>query len=250
MPRIAACCCTYLRPRHLGAMVDCFQKQTYPDRRLVVLDDAGQYAPQSGDRWELHSTDQRYPSLGAKRNAVIDIALRDPEVEYIAIADDDDFYFPHWLEAIAESLRTNVWSLPNLVYKKDGDRLVMWQAGWDHGGGLQAAMGMRASAFREAGGYDNSLSWWEDGDLVKRLAKVGGRPGDSSPLEDGNPFFVWGNCFDEVDPGYRLSKLGKDGYAAVGREAVEKSELVIEPIVALTTYPVADFIKDRALCKS
>ena len=43
--KIAAVCITYLRPRQLGWMIECFLRQDYPPQRrqLVILDDAGQY---------------------------------------------------------------------------------------------------------------------------------------------------------------------------------------------------------------
>jgi len=51
--RIAAVCPTYKRPHLLGRAIHCFLQQTHPDRELVILDDAGQYPTQSGDRWRL-----------------------------------------------------------------------------------------------------------------------------------------------------------------------------------------------------
>ena len=51
--KIAAVCCTYLRPKHLGWLIKCFLEQDYADRELLILDDAGQYDSQEGDRWRL-----------------------------------------------------------------------------------------------------------------------------------------------------------------------------------------------------
>ena len=64
--KIAAVCVTYLRPVGLGRMLACFLQQDYPDRELVILDDAGQYDDQEGDRWRLVSVSKRYPTLGEK----------------------------------------------------------------------------------------------------------------------------------------------------------------------------------------
>ena len=58
--KIAAVCCTYLRPKHLGWLIQCFLEQDYPDRELVILDDVDQYDSQRGDRWELVSVRRRF----------------------------------------------------------------------------------------------------------------------------------------------------------------------------------------------
>ena len=50
-------------------MLRCFLAQDYPHRELLILDDASQYADQSGDRWRLVSVRRRFATLGEKRNA-------------------------------------------------------------------------------------------------------------------------------------------------------------------------------------
>jgi glycosyltransferase involved in cell wall biosynthesis len=51
--KIAVVCVTYNRPRQLGQMIRCFQRQDYARRELVILDDAGQYKPTEGPLWRL-----------------------------------------------------------------------------------------------------------------------------------------------------------------------------------------------------
>ena len=95
--KIAAVCCTYLRPKQLGHLIRCFERQDYADRELVVLDDAGQYEPAAGDRWRLVSVRPRFPTLGEKRNAAAGYVS--PDVEALAVWDDDDLYLPWALSA-------------------------------------------------------------------------------------------------------------------------------------------------------
>ena len=113
--KIAAVCCTYLRPRQLGRLIQCFLRQDYPAgrRELVILDDAGQYNDQRGDGWRLVSVDRRFPSLGEKRNAAA--AMVSDDVDALAPWDDDDQYLPWALSASVAALELAPWSRPSVV---------------------------------------------------------------------------------------------------------------------------------------
>ena len=100
--KIAAVCCTYLRPKHLGWLIKCFLEQDYADRELVILDDADQYDNQRGDGWELVSVRRRFRSLGEKRNAAI--AMTSSDADALAVWDDDDLYLPWALSASVAAL--------------------------------------------------------------------------------------------------------------------------------------------------
>ena len=64
--KLAALCCTYLRPGSLGQLIESFLRQDYPreSRELVILDDAGQYDNQEGDGWRLVSIPPTIPFAG------------------------------------------------------------------------------------------------------------------------------------------------------------------------------------------
>ena len=101
--KIACCCCTYKRPDKLGRALESFLRQDYPDCFLVILDDAGQYMPQGGDRWQLFTTTHRFPNLGAKRNHAAAIA-DDHGADAVMLWDDDDVYLPTAVSATADAL--------------------------------------------------------------------------------------------------------------------------------------------------
>ncbi|MFN9603735.1 MAG: glycosyltransferase, partial [Planctomycetota bacterium] len=147
--KLAALCCTYLRPAGLGQLIECFLRQDYPRelRELVILDDAGQYENQSGDGWRLVSIPNRFNSLGEKRNACA--ALASPDVEGFLIADDDDIYLPHWFRTQAEALRRADWSHPSLVLLEHHDGLREAETGGLYHGGWA----FRKSAFQKVRGY-------------------------------------------------------------------------------------------------
>ncbi len=114
--KIAAVCVTYNRPELLGRMIRCFELQDYPDRELVVLDDAGQYGNHEGDRWRLISIRSRFSSLGAKRNAAAN--LLDDDVDAVAVWDDDDLYLPRALSASVAALSRGKWAQPRQVLEE------------------------------------------------------------------------------------------------------------------------------------
>jgi len=118
--KIACLCCTYNRPAQLAEAVESFLRQTYPAelRELVILDDAGQYAPDACDHLpgvKLITSKHRFRTLGEKRNACA--ALASPDVDAYAVWDDDDIYLPWHLQAMAEVFAAgNAWSLPAEVW--------------------------------------------------------------------------------------------------------------------------------------
>jgi len=215
--KIAAICCTYLRPTQLGHMIRCFEKQDYPDAELIVLDDAGQYAEQEGERWRLISTTIRYPTLGEKRNAAA--ALASDNVEAFAVWDDDDLYLPWALRTCVAGLDNAQWSRPSLVLhpQQDGTLVQHETGGLFHGG-----WAYRREAFVQVGGYP-SVSMIEDRELMKLFEKASIPTAD--PLESGvKPFYIY--PWDTGD-GWHLSGMGAHGYHRLGRVRGAKTSLVV-----------------------
>ncbi len=215
--KIAAVCCTYLRPEHLGWLVKCFLEQDYPNRELVILDDAGQYDDQRGDRWRLISRDRRFPTLGAKRNAAV--ALASPDAEALAVWDDDDIYLPWALSACVGALKVAPWSRPSLVLheRADGKLRQHRTGGLFHGGWAYTR-----EAFQQAGGYP-AMDNGEDQALAQRLRQAGVRQADPCTLGY-KPFYLyrW-----KSGAGYHLSGMGPKGYQELGRRPVERATLNI-----------------------
>lgn len=188
--KIAVLCPT-CRPHLLGYMVCCFERQTHPDRVLIILDDSGTLPPAQGDRWELVSTRERYPTLGAKRNALV--ALVPPDVDALVAWDDDDLYLPWGLEATAEALRSAPWSRPSQACHLRGGRLLRVRTADRPDGAdraYQCGWGILVDAFRQVGGYPDNLSVGEDRALASRLVALG--VAQSDPMEMGHPWYVWG----------------------------------------------------------
>lgn len=206
--KIAAVCCTYLRPKHLGWVIRCFLEQDYADRELIVLDDAGQYDDRQGDRWRLVSVARRFPSLGEKRNAAV--ALCSADAEALAVWDDDDVYLPWALSASVAALKKAPWSRPGIVLheRADGKLKQHRTGGLFHGGWAYTR-----DAFDRAGGYP-PMNNGEDQAFARRMRRTGIREADPCKLGF-RPFYLyrWG-----PGAGYHLSGMGPKGYQKLARQ--------------------------------
>jgi len=215
--KIAAVCCTFLRPERLGRMIRCFELQDHADRELVVLDDAGQYGCQQGDRWRLISTNVRFPTLGEKRNAAA--ALVSDAVDALAVWDDDDLYLPWCLRACAAALDRAAWSRPSQVLHPQADGSLRRH---ETGGLFHGGWAYRREVFQRAGGYP-AMDNGEDQGLARRFKRAAVDQID--PIALGfDPFYVyaWGGA-----GGWHLSGMGPQGYRRLGAMRAEPARLRI-----------------------
>ena len=196
-------------------MLKCFIEQDYPDRELIILDDAGQYNSQEGNRWKLVSIDKRYPTLGDKRNAAADLVSDD--VEALAVWDDDDWYLPWALSASVATLKISQWSRPSVVLHETlkGELRQHRTGGLFHGG-----WAYHRDMFLKVGGYPSKNNG-EDQALARRFKRKGLVQSDPIRL-DFDPFYIykWGGRGD-----YHLSGMGADGYEKLGMRVREKASL-------------------------
>jgi hypothetical protein len=206
--KLAALCCTYLRPKLLGQLIECFLRQDYPldQRELIILDDAGHYENQEGDRWQLISIPRRFRTLGEKRNACA--ALASADVEGFLVADDDDIYLPHWFRTHAEALKRAEWSRPGLVLLEHSDGLLERDTdGLYHGG-----WALRREAFDRVRGYGPHNNG-EDQELARRLGAAG--VSECDPCEFAHPFYI----YRYNNGSYHISHTDDRGYRELGRQA-------------------------------
>ena len=216
--KIAVVCVTYNRPRQLGQMLGCFQRQDYAERELVILDDAGQYPSTEGPGWRLVSLAERFATLGDKRNAAARLVSCD--VEALAVWDDDDLYMPWALRASVAALEHAAWSRPSLVLHPlpDGSLTRHRTGGLFHSG-----WAYRREAFDRAGGYP-PINNGEDQALGQRLCRLGTTQSDPVALGF-PPFLVY-----RWEGGMHLSSAGPRGYENWRR-------LVIEPATVAASDP-------------
>jgi len=240
--KLAAICCTYLRPAGLGQLIECFLRQDYPrgQRELIILDDAGQYDSQEGDGWRLVSIPLRFRSLGEKRNACA--ALASPDVDGFLVADDDDIYLPHWFSTQAEALRRAEWSRPGLVLLEHGDGLREC----DTGGLYHGGWAFRRDAFYRVRGYGPHNNG-EDQELADRLCVAGVTQCD--PCDFAPPFYI----YRYENGSYHLSYMDDQGYKElVGARAEAKTTIQAgwsrewDKLPVIRRYAFAPHVSPRA----
>ena len=167
-PLICAFTPTCNRPELLSRMIACFEKQTYQNRHLIILDDLGQYENQQGDRWELISIPRRILSLGEKNNCCLAMAPR--ETWGYAKMDDDDVYLPWHLEAIAGALHRGPFVQPlRAIDYIDGKCVVVDTFGKDPTkGAYHGCWGFTRDLIERTGGYRPEYAG-DDQEFQKRL---------------------------------------------------------------------------------
>jgi glycosyltransferase involved in cell wall biosynthesis len=223
---ICAVCPTCNRPELLGRSIKCFERQTYKNRHLIIVDDLGQYKNQKGENWELISLPTRINTLGEKRNFIASLAPKDTWA--FAVWDDDDFYMPWHLEALAFSLLQNCFVQPKIA-------IDFWNGKWVkvetykrklkksrqpkrsikveptlycyHG-----CWGYTKELFIKVGGYKH-ISNGDDGEFQKCAIEQGIISIDTDPKY--KPSYFYNRIFTN-----RISELGDVEYDKKNKEAV------------------------------
>ena len=115
-PKVSVIVPTCNRANLLPRLIDHFEKQTWCNKELLILDDTPQGEQaikilqakhQNVRLWHINKTQ----TIGAKRNQLIEQA----EGSLIAHFDDDDFYAPTYLEVMALNLLENNKNLVKLT---------------------------------------------------------------------------------------------------------------------------------------
>jgi len=188
--KVACICPTYGRPHLVPSTIWLFQaqKNTGFDLRLFILDDANQFDSQVHTNWELLVRRDRFPSLGAKINALVRQAV-DWGAEIICMWDDDDIYLSeHVQNHVLEILETNTqWSVPRTKYFLSGGtelKKAYHDVPYCHG-----SWAYRTEAWRAIRGYSEEGITDFDYDFARRLREHFGSPCD--PTKDREAQFVY-----------------------------------------------------------
>lgn len=245
--KIGAVTVTWNRPELLGRMIECFNRQDYDDRELLILDDAGQYPDGlSGDRWKIVSIGSaRFATLGQKRNAAA--ALLHGDIEALAVWDDDDIYLPHALSSCVNALKRRPWCQPRYVFEqRPGGALHVFETfgRYDLGAfGYAGGWAYLRSVFEELGGYP-AQSNGEDFVFAERMRERYGVSTD--PLGDPpDPYYIYSRI---GSPATHLSHWGgpEFGYQLYGRQKIRPLDrLDIGWQVDYSKMPIAEGINPR-----
>lgn len=106
-PLVSCVMPTFGRPAYVNESVAMFLAQDYPAKELIVLNDcAGQTYCGDLPGVRIVNAPRRYPTLGEKRNAAIELA----EGPIVAVWDDDDVYLPWRLSFSVRQMQQ--WNTP------------------------------------------------------------------------------------------------------------------------------------------
>ena len=117
-PPVSALCVTYGRPHVLEESIYSFLQQDYQGpKELVILNDfAEQTLRFDHPEVRIINRQERYPSLGDKRNASVELASHD----LLFVWDDDDIFLPHRLRYSVEQMRGGL-----SFFKQGGHALIL-----------------------------------------------------------------------------------------------------------------------------
>lgn len=168
--RITAICPTYNRTHLLPNVLAMFHAQTHVDKRLIILDDAGQVASQSMPGVNIISHRTRFGTLGAKFDYLVRAAIHDDPMGGIVLFEDDDVYLPQYMELHAEMLEAGRVSMPRRKMANDGVGFGKWHytENTHHG-----CWGFLPAHYAVCGGYDVTKSEGFDTDFCGRLQQCG-----------------------------------------------------------------------------
>lgn len=191
-PPLFSCLCpTYRRPNLLANAIACFTRQTLVNQaELLILDDAGQIAPQKGfcsSHWQIMSVARRFGSLPGKYDALAEMARG----EILVVWEDDDIFLPWHLEAIAQAMAGGAWwAHPRVVGS-------LYTGTFQHepaAGRFHSALALRRDAWEAIGGWPRTRRLDFDQELLGRLMRAYGPPADScDPARGPSYVFRWGS---------------------------------------------------------
>lgn len=174
--KLACLCPTYKRPQFLANAYAQFLLQTLPagvEARLFIYDDARQFVPQQGERFDIHTSD-RLPfdeGLPAKYNYLTLMADAWGADAYV-VWEDDDIFFPWHLAQIATAINNGVryyrlrktWT----TYGQAKGRAMLEGAA----GRFHSSWAFTAEALRAVGGYPKTNRLDFDQQLNRLLLQV------------------------------------------------------------------------------
>lgn len=178
---------TYGRPDYVPEAVACFLEQDYPNKELIVLNDCeGQVYEGELPGVRIVNREQRYPTLGDKRNACIEFA----NGELIAVWDDDDLSLP-WRLSFSWSEMKRLGT----PFYRPAEFLAYWGEARLHGNQSvpgwvsHGAVCFTKELWAAVGGYP-SQGLGEDATFFKCIHEHLGKEFISYPLTHSDRFYI------------------------------------------------------------
>jgi hypothetical protein len=216
---LVALCPTYGRPSLVSNALALFLAQDLrPDdtAHLVIYDDAGQIATQTGGNgkhtWQVLCLPDREPLQAKYGTMLAYLQAQSMQADAYVVWDDDDIYMPWHLQAHAETLQANQWSHPSSAYSTYQclHRRPL-NARHYHG-----ALAIRFDLMEKLHGWPETDKSNYDQQQLSRCWILAGKPGD--PCASLPPSYV-----------YRWADTGRDHCSARIRDGRYRAPRIQEP---------------------
>lgn len=226
LPLVSCICATYNRPPNhqhlLEEAIESFLRQTYPNKELLVINDApGQELACDAPGVRIVNFPRRFATLGEKHNAGVALARG----ELIANWDDDDISLPWRLSLSVERLGEADYFNPGVFwYMVRGDLHEQPSRNYGHNLSL-----LRRTAFDAVGGYP-ILQRGVDKAIKAALRAnrdIRWAPGpDEAELGEEDLFYIyrWG-----VSPHHLSATSHEDNWDRIGQRPVAPGRFVLRP---------------------
>jgi glycosyltransferase involved in cell wall biosynthesis len=201
---------TFNSAKFVSAAIDSVVAQNYPSTEIIVVDDSSTDNTVSVARQKLEATGIGHQILELRANlgpsAARNVGIRASRGSWIQFLDSDDILMPRKFErqlAAASAAPWNVsavyspykwgfleggeieWTGPLMTPFIEGKAPILCLAGGVRP--LLCACLVRREALIEAGGFDETLRFWECEEACVRLAKVG----CFLPAHSDQPLYLW-----------------------------------------------------------
>lgn len=170
MPSSVACILLTTHPKRAKYLPDAlcsYREQTYPNKRLIVVNDGAPLESRASDVVVVNLPDDgRRWTIGEKRN----VGVRTATEDFVATFDDDDISLPNRLAdqvAFAEKYDAD-YVLADKFHAADADMNVMGVCDRGRARAVMPSALIRRCVIERAGGYSAS-DYREDVELMERI---------------------------------------------------------------------------------
>lgn len=150
MPDVTVAIPTFRRPRGLERLLQELAKLDTTANVTILVADNDAEKHEGFDlcgrmwnyRWPIRSVIVEQRGIAQARNALVEAALSDPRMEFLAMLDDDEWPQPRWLDALlAEQARTGADALQGSILFDFEARPDRWASNFDGMSDIRQASG-------------------------------------------------------------------------------------------------------------
>jgi glycosyltransferase involved in cell wall biosynthesis len=227
-PLVSCICPTRNRPHFLAMAIDCFLRQTSPNRELIIVDDGCPditHMIPSDNRIRYYRLSETR-TIGAKRN----VACSRADGEIICHWDDDDYSAPGRIAdqvARLQESRAQLTGYHTLTFANDD-----LQRAWEYRGGQLYACGTSFCYWRESwiSRPFIDVNKGEDNEFLQRassLASVDGRDFIVARVHSGNTSHVYAQLTERQWTGEGVQMWKEVDYAALAGIGYRSSTMAV-----------------------